>query len=93
MDQMPVDDAQEGQAPSADQATIAWAGGQLTVDVGQGPEPVEDIGAALQIALDAYKEASEGMPGESGYQAAFAKDRPEQMRQLTAGDRASAQRY
>ena len=93
MDQMPVDDAQEGQAPSADQATIAWAGGQLTVDVGQGPEPVEDIGAALQAVLDAYKEASEGMTGESGYQAAFARDRQPQMREPTPGDRAAAKRY
>ena len=93
MDQMPADDALEGQSPSANQATISWAEGQIMVDMGQGPEPVEDIGAALQAVLDAYKEASEGITGESGYRAAFARDSKPQMRQPTAGDRAGAQRY
>jgi hypothetical protein len=54
--------------------TIAWAadGDQLTVDRGDGPQPVDDIGAALQLALDAYREGAQGRPpGQSAYESAF----------------------
>jgi hypothetical protein len=97
MDMPTVDKAQEGQAPSAEQATISWAGGQIMVDMGQGPEPVDDIGAALQAVLEAYQRAGESEPGEAGYNAAFSQDgqasKSKMMREPTAGDSAAAGRY
>jgi hypothetical protein len=80
--------------PSAGgQATIMWAGSQIAVDSGQGPQPVDDIGAALQMVLDAYREASEGQPGEAAFAAAFSRDEKPADRQPTARDSAAAGRY
>ena len=94
MDQL---DNDLGTAPGAtgSQATIMWGvGEQLSVDTGQGPQPVDDIGAALQAVLDAYKASAEGEPGESGFMAAFSNGNaahPE--RAMSPRDQAAAGRY
>jgi hypothetical protein len=74
------------------QATIMW-GEQIMVDTGQGPQLVDDIGAALQMVLEAYKTSAENEPGEASFMAAFSKDGRQADRQPTARDSAAAGRY
>ena len=76
------------------QATIMWgAGEQVSVDTGQGPQPVDDIGAALQMVLDAYKASAEAEPGEAGFMQAFSQDKKPPERAMTPRDQAGASRY
>lgn len=85
--------ADAGAQSAGGQATLMWGGGQFAVDTGQGPQPVDDIGAALQAVLDAYKASAESMPGESSFMAAFGKDAKQGDRMPTARDSAGATRY
>lgn len=60
----------------------------------EGPkQPAADIGEALQLALDAYKEMSESQPGESAYKAAFSRDTTSKQREAAPGEAAAARRY
>lgn len=75
------------------QITIAWDDDQIIVQSDQGQEPVEDIGAALQMVLDAYKRG-ESEPGEADYMAAFSDNKRTQQpaKQPSDADRAMAMR-
>jgi hypothetical protein len=84
---------ESGASMTGTQAMVAWQGDQIMVDMGQGPQQVEDIGAALQMVLDAYKQSSQGQPGEADYLAAFSENQPPaQERQPTMAQRAGAMR-
>ena len=77
------------------QITIAWEDDTIVVQSDQGQEQVEDIGAALQMVLDAYRQ-SESEPGEADYMAAFSDNKrqsgPSPSKMPSDADRAMAMR-